>query len=155
MEDLIVGTGTVLFIDENLSLDTPIDEVPIPGDFEPVICLTDNSFDGSTAPIDGSNKCAGLWAVNLAGQKSGTFGGNGDAVIIDGADDRYNMDKVAALWAAGTTVWWLQYNENGTSVRYAQGFISSYNDTAPNIDKQTFSFTVTLTGEIGVANPIT
>lgn len=155
MENLIIGTGTLLFIDENLSLDTPMNQVPIPGDFEPVICLQDNSFDGSTAPINASNKCAGLWAVSLAGEKSGTFSGNGDATILQTLDPRYNMDKVAALWAAGTVVWWLQYNENGTSVRYAQGFISSYNDTSPNNDKQTFSFTVTLTGEIGVANPIT
>lgn len=155
MEDLIIGTGTLLFIDENLSLDTPMSSVPIPGDFEPVICLQDNSFDGSTSPINGSNKCAGLWAVNLAGEKSGTFSGNGDATAMQALDPRYNMDKVAALWAAGTTVWWLQYNENGTSVRYAQGFVSSYNDTSPNNDKQTFSFTVTLTGEIGVANPTT
>jgi len=155
MEDVILGKGTLLFINEVLSLDTPIDEVPIPGDFEPVICLQDNSFDLTVNPIDTTNKCTGLWSTSLAGQKSGTFSGNGDAVVIEGLDDRYNMDKIVSLAAAGTVVWWLQYNENGTSVRYAQGFISSYNDSAPNLDRQTFSFTVTLTGEIGVANPTT
>lgn len=155
MENVILGQGTIIYIDENLSIDTPIDQVPIPGNFEQVICLTDNSFDGSTSPISTSNKCTGLWATSLAGEKSGTFGGNGDAVIIDGADDRYNMDKVAALWASGAVVWWLQYNENGTSVRYALGYVSSYNDTSPNLDRQSFSFTVTLSGEIGVANPTT
>lgn len=151
MEDIILGQGTLIYIDENLSLDTPIDEVPIPGDFEEIICLTDNSFDLTVAPIDTTNKCTGLWSTSLAGQRSGTFGGNGDANLIDPADPRYNMDKIAAFAAAGTVLWFLQYNDNGTSIRYAKGFFSAYNDTAPNLDKQTFSFTVTITGEIATA----
>lgn len=152
-EDVILGTGTLLFVDENLSLDTPLEDVPIPGDFLELICLTDNSFDASTNPIENSSKCTGLWATSQAGLKQATFGANGYAVKIDGADDRYNMDKIAALWASGRTVWWLQYNENLTSVRYAKGYISAYADASPNQQNQTFTCTVTLTGEIGVAIP--
>ena len=153
MEETILGQGTLLFIDETTPVTTPAYELAIPGDFTEVICLNDNSFDLSISPIATTNKCTGLWATSLPGEKSGTFGGNGDAVIIEGEDPRYNFDKVAALAAAGTIVWWLQYNDNGTSLRVAPGYISSYNDTSPNLDKQTFSFTVTLTGEIFVATP--
>src|SRR4051812_30130421 len=101
MEDVILGSGTLLFINETLPIDTPIDQVPIPGDFEEIICLNDNSFDLTVNPIDTTNKCTGLWATSLPGQKSATFGGNGDAVVIPGIDPRYNMDKIAVFAAEG------------------------------------------------------
>lgn len=151
MEDVILGSGTLLFIDATTPPDTPVEEVSIPGDFVETICLLDNSFGLTVSPIDTTSKCTGLWATSIPGQKSGTFGGNGEAVIIEDSDPRYNMDKIVALAASATVVWWLQYNDNQTSIRYATGYVSSYSDAVPNLDKQGFSFTVTLTGEIYVA----
>lgn len=155
MEDVILGTETLLFVDVDTPITTPIEDVVVPGTFEEIICLTDNSFDATTASIQTDNKCNGLWDSSLPGLKSATFGGNGDAVLIDGADPRYNMDKVAELWRNGTRAWWLQYNPNGAGVRFAVGYVSSYNDTSPNKDKQTFSFTITLTGSVATAYPTT
>jgi len=147
-EEVMNGTGTLFFIDEVTPITTNGYDVEFPGDFEPVVCLTDNSFDFSVAPITTSNKCNGLWASSIPGEKSGTFGMNGMAVKLADDDGRYNMNKVFELAKNGTLVWGAQFDDELYSVRYGVGYFTAYADQNPDKQAKTFSGTFTITGEI-------
>jgi len=153
----IDGTETLLLIDQTTDINTDINDVVIPGDFEPIGCLTQNSWETSTATIDTSSKCSGRFTSSLPGDKSATASGEGfaisDADAVTGG--LVNHNGLAALDKAGTIVWLALYDTALNTVRYGKAFITAYSDSAPRAAGQTFSVSWQIVGEWNVAYPTT
>lgn len=145
--EFLDGTEFLLYINETTPLTTDIADVLIPGDFELVACLTSNGFDGTTATIDTSSKCSGNFTTALPGDKSWTVAGEGNAIPTEALDARINHNKLFELWKNGTTVWIALFDTALFTVRYGQGFITSFSDAGPRAAAQTFSVTFQGVGE--------
>lgn len=144
------GKLTLLYIDTDTPLNTPIDEVTNVN-FRPVVCLTSNGFDGTTSEIDTTSKCSGSWGTSLDGQKGWTLTGEGNAVALTGGEEalKANQNEVFKLWRSGEEFWAAMFDEELISVRYGRARITSYSDSAPNNAVKTFSLTLTGQGEPG------
>lgn len=153
----IDGTETLLLIDETTPIDTDIDLVAIPGNFEPIGCLTQNSFETSTATIDTSSKCSGRFTSALPGDKSATASGEGNAISDADAVTAglINHNRLAQLDKDGTTVWLAFFDTALNTIRYGKAFITSFSDAAPRAAAQTFSVSWQIVGEWNVAVPTT
>lgn len=153
----IDGTETLLLIDEVTPLDTEINDVIIPGNFEPIGCLTQNSWETSTATIDTSSKCSGRFTSALPGDKSATASGEGNAIsdADAAAAGLINHNRLAQLDKEGTTVWLAMYDTVLNTVRYGKAFITAYSDAAPRAAAQTFSVSWQIVGEWNVMYPTT
>lgn len=151
------GTDVLLLIDLDTPISTDIDDVVIPGTFEPIACLTSNSWDVATASTDTSTKCTGKDATSIPGQRSGTASAEGRAIPDSEAtaDNKINHNKLADLENNGTTFWLAMFDPALETVRYSLAYISSFSDAAPNADSQTFSAQFVLVGPRRTAVPTT
>lgn len=153
----ILGTETLLLIDTTTSIDTDIDLVAIPGNFEPVGCLSSNSWESSTTTTDTSSKCSGRFTSSLPGDKSATASGEGFAISDSDAITAglINHNQLAVLDKNSTIVWLAMFDTALNTIRYGKAFITAYSDSAPRAEGQTFSVSFQIVGEWNVAVPTT
>lgn len=156
-DNFIDGTETLLLIDDTTPLTTALADVVLPGNFEPIGCLTSNSWETSTATIDTTSKCSGLFNTSLPGDKSATASGEGNAITDADAVTLgvKNHNYLAKLAKDGTTVWLAFFDTAQETVRFGKAFITSFSDTAPRAAAQTFSVSWQIVGEWATEYPTT
>lgn len=148
MDNVLNGKQTLLYIDTVTPITTPGLSVDVPGSFELVACLTDNSFEGTRDAIDTTSKCSGLFKDSMPGEIGWTFSGNGNAISIESGDDRLSHNALFQLWKNGTTFWVAQFDDELESVRYGLAYITSFSEANPNNAAKTFSITLQGKGEV-------
>lgn len=120
--------------------------------FVPIVCLTNNSFEGTTSPIDSTSKCSpNGFTESIDGNKSWTISGEGLAYAKAVGETVKNHNDLFKLWKAGTAVWWLiadkESPEASLTIRYGVGRIDSSSDQFPDNDTQKFNVSITGIGE--------
>lgn len=142
------GRLVLLYIDTTTPIDTPGDEVTTANAIL-VACLTNNTFDGTTASISTTSKCSGSFASSIAGEKSWTMGGEGNSVILDPSEEGViaSHNALFKLWRSGDAFWAFQYDTELDTVRYGVVRIDSDGEAYPDNAQSTFSISLTGIGE--------
>jgi hypothetical protein len=159
MENVLMGTKQVLFVDTVTPITTPYDEVTVENAIM-VACLMSTGFAGTTSPIDTSSKCSpDNFAESLGGQQGWTVPINGMAIGLSVGDTRKNHNALMKLWR-GRTVFWgfvmdMDATEDSVTMRYGLMRLDNWTETYPNQDKMTFDGTLTGIGYPGDQQDIT
>lgn len=138
------GTFNIVYIDETTAITTALTALTFPGNFQPVVCLTTNAFNGTRDSIDTSSKCSGLWKTSIPGQAGWTITGDGQAVELTGSDITadINFRRIWQLYQSGEKFFVAMEDTDSYSILYGVGYITNITITAPNNAVKTFSFTV-------------
>jgi len=148
IDEFLNGNLFPFYIDITTPITTDGEDVEVPGDFQLVACLTDNSFDGTTDDISTTSKCSGLFGDGIAGVRNWTMGANGNAIGIQPGDDRINHNILFDLWKNGTTFWGAQFDAGLDTVRYGLMYIASFNEASPTNGARTFTASFRGKGEV-------
>lgn len=141
----------VMFADFTTPITTAGTAVTV-ADFEMIVCLQNNSFEGTTSPISATSKCSGSFAESVDGEKGWTMSADGLAIKLEVGDARLNHNALFKKWKAGTPFWVMiadaDNTEDSLTIRYGVGRIDTHTDSMPDNEAQTFSISITGVGEI-------
>jgi len=143
-----LGTGYLLEVDTVTSPKTNTRGVE--ANYKPIVCLTSNSIDGSSAEQSTSNKCDGGYASSQPGIKSWSMSSDGQVVTLTVSEEatRENYQTLIDLWKSGEIFFMRSTDALETVYREGAVWISSYSESAPNAEAYTFTATFTGTGEL-------
>ncbi|TDO21885.1 phage tail tube protein [Pedobacter duraquae] len=115
----------------------------------PLACLKTNSWDGSTASIDTTTKCSGKEDTSMAGSKSSSFKGDGNAINETGTPTQASFKTLSGLWQLGTTFPMKMVGVNdATDIVRGDVWISALSKGADHNTAVTFSATFQVTGGV-------
>lgn len=147
------GKQTLLYVDTTTPITTAYTSVTV-ANAKLVACLDNNGFTLTGAEIDASSKCAdGNFAESIGGQQSWSMSADGKKIIPTGQEQSNN--ELFKLARDNQYAWWFLYDTAKLSMRYGVGHISSFDETSPNNDLETFSISITGSGIVGDQDDIT
>jgi len=149
------GKQTLLYVDVTTPITTAYDAVTV-ANAEMVACLDNNGFSLQNADIDATTKCsAGNYMESVLGQQSWSMSGDGKKIVVVSPDTRVDNNALFKLARSGDYAWWFLFDIAQASMRYGLGKISSFDETSPNNDAETFSISITGSGYPGDQDDIT
>jgi predicted secreted protein len=136
MAHKLSGKDILLFIDPNGG-----------SAYETVVCLTNQTWQGSTNVIDATSKCG---PDSLPGTQSNSISFEGQQLfgITEGAGQVSGIN-LFSLWAAQTTIGWKIVPVEpitGDELLFGTGFISELSKNYNQSDPTTFSGTLSIYG---------
>ena len=112
-----------------------------------LVCLSEKSFNGTTATVDINTDCNGQFTTPLPSKKSWTMAASGVA-NTDPTVDEGSYEQAYELWQNGTLTGFRERNLTNTYVREGLGFISDISESSSAGDYLNFSLTITGSGPI-------
>jgi len=143
------GRTVLAYIDDTTSVDTPGTSMTT-ANAELMVCLTNNTFDGSTSAIATTSKCSGKFASSIGGEQSWTMGAEGNSALLGISEEAVlaSHNKLFKLWRAGEPFWMFQYDTARNTMRYGVVRIDSDGEAYPDNAQATYSITFTGIGDV-------
>jgi len=116
------------------------------------VCTSSKSLSISVAATEINNDCTGDFVQNLPSTASWTMSFEGDVNTNPGASEISAEGIFDIVISRDTKKFKFQSLDN-SYIRYGQGFISQFDETATAPEYQTFSVTITGSGPIDDAIP--
>lgn len=144
------GKTIPLYVDRTTSITADGQTVAIPGNFILVACLTQTGIAMSNSQIDTTSFCSGIYTDSIPGKVSGTMSGSGQQVDLSGSEfaTMLNHNDLMDMINEQTVAWFALFDEDWNTVRYALGYLTSYEETNPDNALSTFTLSVILKGEV-------
>lgn len=142
------GKTVLAYIDTDTPVTTAGTSMTL-ANFRVMVCLTNNTFDGTTSPIATTSKCSGNWTTSIAGEQSWTMSADLNSEILSIPDEaiKASHNEMFKLWRAGTEFWMAQYDTALNTVRYGVVRIDGDSEAYANNAQATVSVTFTGIGE--------
>lgn len=116
------------------------------------VCTTTKSLSISTGSTELNNDCSGNFSRNLPSTVSWTMAFEGDTNSAPGVNEVSTNDLFSIATSREVRKWKIESGDL-TYVRYGEAFISQMDEAASAPDYQTFSITLTGSGEILDSEP--
>jgi len=116
------------------------------------VCTSSKSLSISVGATEINNDCTGDFVQNLPSTASWTMSFEGDVNTAPGASE-ISAEGIFDSVVARTTKKFKFQSLDNSYIRYGQGFISQFDETATAPEYQTYSVTITGSGPIDDAIP--
>ncbi len=116
------------------------------------VCTSSKSLSISVGATEINNDCTGDFVQNLPSTASWTMSFEGDVNTNPGASE-ISAEGIFDIVIARTTKKFKFQSLDNSYIRYGQGFISQFDETATAPEYQTYSVTITGSGPIDDAIP--
>ena len=116
------------------------------------VCTSSKSLSISVGATEINNDCTGDFVQNLPSTASWTMSFEGDVNTSPGASE-ISAEGIFDIVIARTTKKFKFQSLDNSYIRYGQGFISQFDETATAPEYQTYSVTITGSGPIDDAIP--
>lgn len=116
------------------------------------VCTSSKSLSISVGATEINNDCTGDFVQNLPSTASWTMSFEGDVNTLPGASE-ISAEGIFDIVVARTTKKFKFQSLDNSYIRYGQGFISQFDETATAPEYQTYSVTITGSGPIDDAIP--
>jgi hypothetical protein len=116
------------------------------------VCTSSKSLSISVGATEINNDCTGDFVQNLPSTASWTMSFEGDVNTNPGASE-ISAEGIFDIVVARTTKKFKFQSLDNSYIRYGQGFISQFDETATAPEYQTYSVTITGSGPIDDAIP--
>ena len=116
------------------------------------VCTSSKSLSISVGATEINNDCTGNFVQNLASTASWTMSFEGDVNTTPGAGE-ISAEGIFDIVVARTPKKFKFQSLDNSYIRYGEGFISQFDETATAPEYQTYSVTITGSGPIDDAIP--
>ena len=116
------------------------------------VCTSSKSLSISVGATEINNDCTGDFVQNLPSTASWTMSFEGDVNTAPGGSE-ISAEGIFDIVVARTTKKFKFQSLDNSYIRYGQGFISQFDETATAPEYQTYSVTITGSGPIDDAIP--
>ena len=116
------------------------------------VCTSSKSLSISVGATEINNDCTGDFVQNLPSTASWTMSFEGDVNTAPGGSE-ISAEGIFDIVIARTTKKFKFQSLDNSYIRYGQGFISQFDETATAPEYQTYSVTITGSGPIDDAIP--
>ena len=116
------------------------------------VCTSSKSLSISVGATEINNDCTGDFVQNLPSTASWTMSFEGDVNTSPGGSE-ISAEGIFDIVVARTTKKFKFQSLDNSYIRYGQGFISQFDETATAPEYQTYSVTITGSGPIDDAIP--
>jgi hypothetical protein len=116
------------------------------------VCTSSKSLSISVGATEINNDCTGDFVRNLPSTASWTMSFEGDVNTVPGASE-ISSEGIFDIVIARTTKKFKFQSLDNSYIRYGEGFISQFDETATAPEYQTYSVSITGSGPIDDAIP--
>ncbi len=117
------------------------------------VCTSSKSLSISVGATEINNDCTGDFVTNLPSTASWTMSFEGDVNTNPGASEVSASDIFGYTVGRDVKKFKFESLDGTTYIRYGEGFISQFDETATAPEYQTFSVTITGSGAISDVEP--
>ena len=122
-------------------------------DWKLAVCTSSKSLSISVGATEINNDCTGDFVRNLPSTASWTMSFEGDVNTNPGASEVSAADIFGYVVARAEKKFKFESLDGTTYIRYGEGFISQFDETATAPEYQTFSVSITGSGSISDVEP--